>query len=188
MVVLKKIFIEGKDPMARAYIGWQGHELSLFGLKEGYKKSADDLVDIALNKGAENRIDVLDMYIFPVMHSYRHSIEVSLKLIFNRAYGKIPSGGHNLLDIWDKSISKVIDDLKLNVEKDDLKEIRNLIEELQGQDSKADVWRYLMNTKGSLYFTKWKYIDYKNLKETIDYLFNFLDSLYYMVDEALSII
>ncbi|WP_225897402.1 hypothetical protein [Clostridium botulinum] len=56
----KRIFIEGKNPMGRAYIGWQDSELSLYGVKEGYKLSADDLVDIVLEKGKENRIDILD--------------------------------------------------------------------------------------------------------------------------------
>ncbi|MEA5009949.1 hypothetical protein [Clostridium tyrobutyricum] len=183
----RKIFIEGKDPMSRAYIGWQDNKLSLYGLKQGYKKSADDLVDIAIEKGQKNRIDVLDTYIFPIMHSYRHSIEISLKLIYNRTYGKMPKGQHNIGSIWNESVvGQVIKDIPLNIEQSDLKEIKELIGELQGQDSKADVWRYLMNKEGSLYFTKWKYIDYQNLKNTMDYLYNYLDAIYCAVDEILS--
>ncbi|NFB58045.1 hypothetical protein EXM89_19165 [Clostridium botulinum] len=185
----KRIFIEGKNLMGRAYIGWQDSELSLYGVKEGYKLSADDLVDIVLEKGKENRIDILDKYIFPIMHSYRHSIEVSLKLIYRRTYGKLPNkgGGHDLINIWDKRIiCEVVKDLQLDIAKDELDEIRNLLKELQGQDSKADVWRYLMNKEGSLYFTKWEFMDYINLRETMDYLYNQLDAMYFMVDDILS--
>lgn len=183
----RKVFIEGKNPMARAYIGWQIEDLSLYGVKEGYKKSADDLVDIALKKGKENRSDILDMYIFPIMHSYRHSIEVSLKLIYRRVYGEFPSGGHDLIVIWDESIvKKVVKDLNLNLDSNDSKEIRRLIKELEGQDFKADVWRYLMNKDGSIYFTEWQFIDYLNIKETMNYLYNFLDGMYYEVDDILS--
>ncbi|MDU1412687.1 MAG: hypothetical protein E6929_07725 [Clostridium sp.] len=183
----RKIFIEGNNPTSRAYIGWQDKELSLYGAKEGYKKSADDLIDIALKRGLEGRIDILDTYIFPIMHSYRHSIEVSLKLIYNRTYGEIPSGGHDLIDIWDKSIvGKVINDLGLKIEEKEISEIRQLIKELQGKDSKADVWRYLINKKGSIYFTEWEFIDYVNLKESVNYLYDFLDGVYYYVDDVLS--
>ena len=49
----KKIFLEGEDPNSRAYFGWQDGDLALFGLKEGYKNSADNLVDIALIEGSK---------------------------------------------------------------------------------------------------------------------------------------
>lgn len=197
----RKIFIEGKDPRTSAYIGWQNGDLSLYGVREGYKRAADELVDAAIREGMKNRIDALDMYIFPIMHCYRHSIEVSLKHIYFRTYGKPANGIHDMLVLWDKYIvGKVIKDLK-EVAKDlkkDLKlegvkeffdEIRELIKELQGKskgDSKGDVWRYLMDLNGNLYFTEWQYIDYKNLKDTIGYLYDCLDAIYREVDRILS--
>ena len=66
-----------------------------------------------------------------------------------------------------------------------LNEIKNLIKELQGIDSNGDVWRYLINKNGDLYFNKWKFIDYPNLKNTINYIYEFLDGLYCEVDEIL---
>ncbi len=185
----RKVFIEGKNFLERAYIGWQNDDLSLYGVKEGYKNSADDLVDIALMQGRKNNINILDTYIFPIMHSYRHSIEVSLKLIYYRAYNEIPKGGHDLLVIWDNYIIKrLLNDISISINQNEIDEIRMIIKELQGQDSKADVWRYLINKQGSLYFTEWEYIDYANLKETINYLYSFLDGLYYAVDGFLSLL
>lgn len=60
----RKIFIEGENPNSRAYYGWQDGGLALFGLKEGYKNSADNLVEIALDEGSEGDIKTLDIY-FP---------------------------------------------------------------------------------------------------------------------------
>lgn len=199
----RKIFIEGKNPNERAYIGWQNESLSLFGVKEGYKNSADDLVDIAIREGNKGAIKILDTYVFPIIFLYRHSIEVSLKFIYLRALDEIPKGGHNLLTLWDKVEKDVINCLqdekkleelsdknntkieKLCFEPSVCKEIKILLKELQGEDSKGDVWRYLINTEGSLYFTEWDFIDYKNLKESINYIYDILDELYYRVDYIL---
>ncbi|BCZ49303.1 hypothetical protein psyc5s11_53700 [Clostridium gelidum] len=183
----RKIFIEGTEYGAKAYIGWQDKELSLYGVKEGYKRSADSLVNIAIKEGSKHRIDILDLYIYPIMFSYRHSIEISLKLIYNRAFGELPKGGHDMIAIWDKYIvNGVLDKMQLLIDDKEIKEIRNLIKELQGEDSKGDVWRYLMNKEGSLYFTEWDFIDYANLKDTINYLYNFLDGVYNTIDDILS--
>lgn len=198
----RKVFIEGKNKSEQAYIGWESEELYLIGVKDGYKSSADDLVDKAILEGHKNRIDILDKYIFPIMFLYRHSIEISLKLIYRRVNGKIPTG-HNLMTLWDRVDKDVLNllnnDIKLkkleekyntkisrlNIDKKLLNEIKNLIKELQGIDSNGDVWRYLINKNGDLYFNKWKFIDYPNLKNTINYIYEFLDGLYCEVDEIL---
>lgn len=183
----RKIFVKGTEYGARAYIGWENKELSLYGVKEGYKRAADSLVDIAIENGLKNRIDILDEYIFPIMFSYRHSIEVSLKLIYSRAFGELPKGGHDMLVIWDDYIvNKVLNNIKLSISYNEIIEIRNLLKELQGQDSKADVWRYLMNKEGSLYFTEWDFIDYRNLKESMNYLYSYLEGMYNELDYILS--
>ncbi|MEW6698676.1 MAG: hypothetical protein ACOY35_00010 [Bacillota bacterium] len=67
----KKIFIGGENEYSRAYYGWQDGDLALFGLKEGYKNSADDLINVALVKGAKGDIKTLDTYIFPILFCYR---------------------------------------------------------------------------------------------------------------------
>nr|DAL55189.1 MAG TPA_asm: hypothetical protein [Caudoviricetes sp.] len=202
----RKIFIEGKNPNERAYIGWQNQSLSLQGIRKGYKNSADDLVDIALSKGEIGRIDVLDTYIFPIIFLYRHSIEVSLKYIYFRIRGKMPEKLiHNLIDLWDmldKEVfielknTEIVDDINrrynLNLEPFYIEEkekniIRNLLKELQGKDIKGDVWRYLIDKGGNLYFTEWEYIDYRNLKNTLTWLYDELDGLYCYIDDMLSI-
>lgn len=72
-----KIFVDTGLMDQSAHFGWQDKNQALYGLREGYKNSADELVDIAVNCGGNPKI--LDTYIFPILFSYRHCIEISLK-------------------------------------------------------------------------------------------------------------
>ncbi len=200
----RKLFIDSNIKEQSAYFGWQDKGTALYGLKEGYKNVADDIVEIALEKGTYGDIKTLDTYIFPVLFSYRHCIEISLKHIYMRCFGKLQEGGHDLLVLWDKIKCDVIDGFInskdsismvkgyknnfIEFKLDDINfiEIRNLIKELQGVDNKADVWRYLMSKDAELYFTEWQFVDYIVIKDTINYLYEVLDYLYFIVDEYLS--
>lgn len=51
----------------------QNKDEALYGLREGYKNSADELVEIALKSKGNPKI--LDTFIFPIMFSYRHCLE-----------------------------------------------------------------------------------------------------------------
>lgn len=200
----RRLFIKGENPNERAYIGWQDESLSLQGLKMGYKDSANALVDIAIEKGNEGRIDILDTYIFPIIFLYRHSIEISLKHIFFRVYGELPGGGHDILTIWgdinnrifkylsdDDNIKILNDEMGTNkqvffISESEKNKIKNILKELQGEDCHSEIWRYLVNKDGNLYINKWNYIDYKNLKDTSNWLYDELDGLYRYIDDMLS--
>jgi len=199
----RKIFVEGENQNERAYIGWQDEGLSLQGVKMGYKNSANVLVDKAIEQGNGGRIDILDTYIFPIIFLYRHSIEISLKHIYFRVCGKLPGGGHDLLTIWDKidkdifnyfsdinNIEEINKQYETNkqpffissVEKN---EIKKLLKELQADDTHCEIWRYLINKKGRLYFSEWDFIDYRNLKNTLNWLYEELEGIYYYLDDML---
>lgn len=45
---MKNVFVRGKNPDSRAYYGWQNGDLSMFGLREGYKEVTDNLVTVVL--------------------------------------------------------------------------------------------------------------------------------------------
>ncbi|WP_291649919.1 hypothetical protein [Clostridium sp.] len=183
----RKIFIEGEDPNERAYIGWQDEALSLQGVKKGYKNSANVLVDRVIEQGNKGRIDILDTYIFPIVFLYRHSIEISLKHIYFRVCGKLPSGGHDLLTIWDK-IDKDIFNYFNNtslINKVEKNEIKKLLKELQADDTHCEIWRYLISKEGRLYFSEWDFIDYRNLKNTLNWLYEELEGIYYYLDDML---
>lgn len=211
-----KIFNDTGKIKQSAYFGWQDKDSALYGLREGYKNSADELVNIVLKN--ENNIMIRDTYIFPVLFSYRHSIEISLKLIYLRATGKILSGGHNLLTLWDNIKKEIIDgmicseefieqvkDYKANfvsysLDQKDMVKIRSLLKELQEAnqqdnevnknskqiDQNAEVWRYLINNDNILYFKKGHFVDYIELKMGIDFIYEKLDYIYHIIAEYLS--
>jgi len=199
-----------------AHFGWQDKDQALYGLREGYKNSADELVEIALANG--NNPKILDTFIFPILFSYRHSLEISLKHIYMRTRGSMPKGGHSLLDLWDCVKKEIIDDMiysedfinqvktykenfiRYSLDGIDLKEIRKMLQELQEAnqrkeeiknnvrqvDQNAEVWRYLIRMDDSLYFTCGHSIDYIVLKNGINHIYEVLDFIYHIVDEYLS--
>lgn len=211
-----KIFKDTELMNQSAYFGWQDKDEALYGLREGYKNSADELVKIVVNNAGNTKI--LDTYIFPILFSYRHCLEISLKHIYMRALGKIPRGGHNLLSLWDIVKIEIIDKMinskefietvkgyKENFIQYDLNgiecnKIRLMLKELQEANQKdieiepvkkqvdqnAEVWRYLMSADENLFFITGHSIDYLVLKDSIDYIYEVLDYIYHIIDEYLS--
>lgn len=211
-----KIFVDTGLMVQSAHFGWQNKDEALYGLKEGYKNSADELVEIAINCGGNPKI--LDTFIFPVLFSYRHCLEISLKHIYMRAWGKVPAGGHNLLTLWDAIKVEIIDKMicseefieqvkvykghfiKYDLDGIECNKIRLMIKELQEAnqrdieidpakkqaDQNAEVWRYLISTDENLFFSKGHSIDYLVLKDGISYIYEVLDYIYHIVDEYLS--
>src|SRR5258708_39733700 len=103
----KKVFVTAADQASMAYFGWQEGSTALYGLKHGYKNAADNLVNFALEKGAEGDIETLDTYIFPILFLYRHSLEISLKIIYYTLFDEVLEG-HELNKLWDTVLEKVI--------------------------------------------------------------------------------
>lgn len=199
-----------------AHFGWQNKDQALYGVREGYKNSADELVKIALENG--NNPKILDTFIFPILFSYRHSLEISLKHIYMRARGKMPKGGHNLLNLWDNVKKEIIDEMicsedficqvkaykenfiRYSLNGINLQEIRQMLQELQEAnqqkkeikdnirqvDQNAEVWRYLIRMDDSLYFSCGHSIDFQVLKESIDHIYEVLDFIYHIIDEYLT--
>lgn len=211
-----KVFNDTGNMTQSAHFGWQNEDMALYGLREGYKNSADELVEIVLKNGSDTR--KLDTYVFPIVFLYRHSIEISLKHIYFRAYGVFPKGRHDLLTLWkiveEEVINKFIssDDfveqirkckkrfIKYSLNGISLSKFKLLIQELQEAnqrdaevnlknaqaDIKAQVWRYLMSVDGELFFKYSHSIDYVSLKESMDYMYETLDFIYVIIDDYFS--
>lgn len=211
-----KVFKETGYMKQSAHFGWQDKDLALYGLREGYKNSADTLVEYALEHGDNPKI--LDTYVFPILFSYRHCIEISLKHIYQRALGKIPKGGHNLLTLWENVKNEIIDKMicseeflehvkgykekyiHYSLEGIKLTEIKSMLKEIQEAnqrieevkfnnkqiDQNAEVWRYLISTDENLFFLGGHSIDYLVLQKSMNHIYEILDYLYYIVDEYLS--
>lgn len=199
-----------------AHFGWQNKDEALYGLREGYKNSADELVEIALE--CKGNPKILDTFIFPIMFSYRHCLELFLKHIYQRAWGKLPAGGHNLLVLWDQVEKEIIDKMicseefikqvqqykenfiRYSLEGINLNQIRGMLKEIQEAnqqkqeinpaikqvDQNAEVWRYLIATDDNLFFTCGHSVDYLVLKDSMNQIYETLDFIYHIVDEYLS--
>lgn len=53
-------------------------------------------------------------------------------------------------------------------------------------DQHAEVWRHMISMDNQLYFRCSHSIDYLVLKESLNYIYDVLDFIYYIVDEYLS--
>ena len=189
-----------------AYVGWENEEESLYGIREGYKNAADDLVQLALDKCNVNDIKILDTYIYPICFLYRHSIEVSLKLIYWRCYHKLPKlpkNGHSLsalyhrieeyvLKLYEKT--SFIDQvksykknfIKYDISSINLKELKHSIDIIDKDDPQSDRYRYLLNKGGKLYSKKSDFIDYNKLSAFYSDIYEKLDFIYFVTDQYLS--
>lgn len=198
------LFLTSTNSDDCATFGWQSPDQALWGVKEGFKNSAVDLVKKAVREGRNNNIRVLDTYIFPIMYLYRQSLEVSLKNIYLRCFGKIPGGGHNLSIIWQKVYQEIIKDHiqneeflervkkhkqnfhKFSMDGIDFQKITTVFNEIQQFDSKADVFRYMVDKDGKTYFNQNQYINYKNLKGVMNEIYEILDYIQQVIDEYMS--
>lgn len=199
-----------------AHFGWQNKDEALYGLREGYKNSADELVEIALE--SKGNLKILDTFIFPIMFLYRHCLELFLKHIYQRAWGNLPAGGHNLLALWDQVEKEIIQGMicseefikqvqqykenfiRYSLEGINLNQVRGMLKEIQEAnqqkqeinpsikqvDQNAEVWRYLIATDDSLFFTCGHSVDYLVLKNSMNQIYETLDFIYHIVDEYLS--
>lgn len=178
-----KIFKETNIESDCAYLGWERNiEEYFWGIKKGYKNSADDLVDIAIEQGEKGRIDIQDTYIFPIMFLYRHCIEISLKLIFLKLNGKSVNG-HDLYKIWSNSIKNDLSQINmLKIPKDDINMIEESLKQLDEWDFNGENWKYASDKKGNVSMKEWRFIDYKNLKIEINKLFEVLDTINFALE------
>ena len=77
---LMRIFVDTSAMEQSAHFGWQNKDEALYGLWEGYKNNADELVEMVINSGGNPKI--LDTFIFSILFSYSNCLGISLKHIY----------------------------------------------------------------------------------------------------------
>jgi hypothetical protein len=196
-------FTDETNDLTSANFGWQDTDSALWCVKEGYRNAADKLVDIALREGSRNRQIYLDTYIFPIMFLYRHDLEVSLKLIYHRFFGRIPNGNHDLGKLWNSVFKEIIlkieseeyvkkiEQFNPNCKKFSTKDIsigriQNIILEIHRADINSDVWRYMVDRSANPYFSGNYSISLPKLQTCMNEVLDVLDYLYTVVSENLS--
>ena len=98
--IFDKIFSQNNDFNYMALYGWQNDEETVeYGYLKGYKEAGDNLVEIA-------HFGKQDTLIFPIMFLYRQYIEISLKFICTKEFGRIRTkqliqkNSHYINELW----------------------------------------------------------------------------------------
>jgi hypothetical protein len=147
-------------------IGWQNkveEELGIDGLRQfgyisGYKDAGDILVDKVIGTG------LVDAYVFPIVFLYRQYLELVLKNLYVKVYGRSTKMDHNLSNIWRKVRKKI----KSETTKEERELIDSVINEFQQFDPKSFHFRYFWNLDYSSTLPDELSVNLKLLKEYID--------------------
>jgi hypothetical protein len=182
-----KLFVDGGEYHEFSHFGWGSVDTQFYGYMEGYKKSADELIDLAVNSGD---IKTLDTYIFPICFLYRQYLELAMKYIFIKYSGwdkdkkisAIKDVNHNLLRIWNK-IKPIILEETTKEEKEDIEAVEDYISQFNIFDKSSFTFRYPITKELDGVLTKERRINLINLKERMDELYCFFDGCTGKLDE-----
>jgi len=199
-----KLFVDSGDPAQSVNIGWQPDVYRcLIGMIKGYRESADIMIEYV--QGLSNPTAKIDSFIYPILFSYRHCVELFLKLIYLR-HNKTAPGGHSLTNLYKKVNNTAIASLIVSnawdsqdaVQWDNLKRLTTEMQsagctkeesasrkntDANQTDVKADVWRYMFKDM-ILYFTHSHTFDYVLFAECFDRIFNKLEDVLRKVEET----
>lgn len=162
---IKEYIFNNSNPSYTAQYGWQqffGDSMFTFGYINSYKEAADTLVEELTP----------DLYLFPIMFTYRHYLELALKNICEKNMTEekykdfIFKASHNLGKIW--CTSKEILELQLN--NDEINFIEQIVIFFDALDSDSFAFRYekTRNQKHKSIKEDYLTINTLNLKKYID--------------------
>lgn len=174
------LFTETKTHFEYAYFGWGNPNQQWYGYTEGYKQSADILVDYAIQS---KRNKTLDTFVYPICFMYRQYVELKLKSIFLRYSDEtkeekvkfIQNVQHNLEKIW-KRVKRVLEENSNDEEKKDIEIAEGYILQYHVFDKDSFSFRYPINKRLDVLHEKWEYLDIKNLKIRMNEIYNFLET------------
>ena len=144
-----------------------------------YKRAGDTLIESALAGGGP------DYSIFPIVFLYRHYFELCLKCLLietsaTRGQRRVPKI-HNLRQLW-ADLEEALGELPRSV-KDDVADVKKLIEEFSKLDPTSESFRYPFDTKGASNLDQSRYVDLKTLRDAVSRF----DGVYRFVSEVLDL-
>jgi hypothetical protein len=148
------LFAEDKDLYEFGEL-WGVHERELL-YQQGYRRSGRILAEYVAEHGEA------DVLVFPICHSYRHFVELTLKRLIRigcrvahremtPAEAKLQSEKHDLRRLWSAVkaiVQEVIGDRNISWESEDVQGIEAYIEQLHLVDPGSYSFRYPVTTKG----------------------------------------
>ena len=165
----KGLFVEGGDYYEFAHFGWGHIWTQFYGYCNGYKESADRLIDDAI---ASQEIARLDTVVFPALFLYRQFIELSLKqTILQFSSGKYSERiaifkklNHDLVARWNEFI-KILPEARDSDEKTTLEVVEKYIQEFTMVDKSSFSFRYPITKDLELIFGKEQRINLRHVKD-----------------------
>lgn len=184
---MSPLFKHGENLNQFGYIGWGNTGTQFFGYYSGYKDAADVLVDKVLSEGDSFSLDRL---IYPIVFLYRQSLELLLKHIFieyadmsrDDTIRTIKSVSHNLISIWNKVKPLLEKVLRDDPAKDKISWLNSVIIEFDEHDRNSFNFRYPITRNGDRIHSEHQYIDYPNLKDEMNNVYDFLETIQSMLD------
>jgi hypothetical protein len=141
---------------------WTRGEQRKYAMAESYKLAADILVDQAVCLSHGDR----DYLAYPILFSYRHYIELSLKMMI-ASYGSPIWDRHELDVLW-KKLEEIF--VEYGVEDPDgaTKAAKRIVLEFAKIDPKSFSNRYPVDTKGEEIAHSMEALDLANLKDVME--------------------
>lgn len=175
-------------------IRWQNQShTGEFGYIQGYKLSADILVDHLYREDARWNKDEHDLLVFPILFMYRHVIELQLKSLIkigykldSSVYPETEMNCHDLKVLWDK-FSHYIDRLYPQEKKEEsFNSVQKTIKQLDKMDPKGYCFRYNKDKKGDdVSFNGINSLDLVNIKRIMEGVYEWLSSGIDMFEDTL---
>lgn len=186
-----KPFISYEDG-ARFSISSLPHDDRYYNRARSFRKAADIVLEKCMEDGDEPANDTL---FFPVLYTYRHCIELSLKSLvivgierdfFQEEDVEKHLKKHDLAKLWNKA-KQLLMDAWPNADPTPLKATETVINKLHQFDSDGQASRYPCNTDGKPYNYKElpDNIRLSNLKKAMDRVCNFLETTWSVLEDDL---
>jgi hypothetical protein len=162
-------------PAPPAFGAWTADDVKerLWRMIRGYRRAADLLVTQA-ESDASLRRDL----VYPIVFSYRHSLELALKQVLEEhgpGVGKAPEfRKHQLGEIWPRC-REVIEHFNPGADPAPLEVLALLVDEFSQIDPGSFSFRYASDTKGKALDLKVSCIDLSELRAVMAGIHNFLE-------------
>jgi len=183
------VFHEGFDPDTTAELDWFGMGTQA-AYASGYSRAAGRLIEDA----AEGRLLFHpDNLLYPIVFLFRHSIEIRLKLVIAAASHFLTSGidfdrlhsTHSLHSLWNRA-KELVQEARPDSVDLPFGDAERILLQLHEKDPGGVAFRYSLTKEGKPHGLNKvpRRVDLGNLRDVINRLENFLDTLLAIIDEA----
>lgn len=176
-----KLFLENGDHYQFSHFAWGNREDQFYGYINGYKESADYIMQNALDK---KEISILDTCIFPACFLYRQFIELALKDIYlsfskdnkQEKIKTLEKASHDLEIMWNK-VKPIILEYFPNDDEDTLDAVEDYIKQFIQEDKNSFAFRYPITKRMELIHQKERRINLNNLALRMNELESFFSAV-----------